>query len=69
MHLSGHRSNNNDELVSDLLIYEPKHGRRSPRKFYIDRLKKDSNINLDENPNEVIYIDKWKARIIECRAI
>ena len=42
---AGHCWRSKDELASDLLLWNPKHGKRSrgrPRKSYIDQLKEDT---------------------------
>ena len=49
----GNCCRSNDELASDLLLWNPKHGMRSrsrPRKSYIDQLKEDTMLNIEELP-------------------
>ena len=50
LRFAGHYWRSNDELVSDLLLCNPKHGKRShgrPRKSYIDQLKEDTILNIE----------------------
>ena len=53
LRFAGHCWRSKDELASDLLLWNPKHGKRSrgrPRKSYINQLKEDTMLNIEELP-------------------
>ena len=60
-----------DELASDLLLWNPKHGKRSrgrPRKSYIDQLKEDTMLKIEELLTAMNDRNEWKLRVMKCRA-
>ena len=65
---AGHCWRSNDELASDLLLCNPKHGKRSrgrPRKSYIDQLKEDTKLNIEELPTAMNDRNEWKLRVMK----
>ena len=68
---AGHCWRSKDELASDLLLWIPKHGKRSrgrPRKSYIDQLKEDTMLKIEELPTAMNDRNEWKLRVMKCRA-
>ena len=54
MRFAGHCWPSKEELIADVLLWNPKHGKRSqgrPRKTYIDQLLDDTGCRLEELPN------------------
>ena len=59
------------ELICDVLLWLPKHGKRSrgrPAKTFVDQLVDDTECNVDELMNAMNDRDEWKLRVNECRA-
>ena len=60
-----------DELASDPLLWNPKHGKRSrgrPRKSNIDQLKEDTNLMIEELPTAMNDRHECKLRVMKCLA-
>ena len=56
LRFAGHCWRSKDELASDLLLWNPTHGKRSrgrPRNSYIDQLKEDTMLKIEELPTAV----------------
>ena len=71
LHFAGHCWRSKDELASDLLLWNPKHGKRSrgrPRKSYIDQLKEDTMLKIEQLPTAMNDRNEWKLRVMKCRA-
>ena len=67
----GHCWRSKAEVASDVLLWLPSHGRRTPgrpRKTYIDQLTDDTGCRYDELPNAMNDRIGWKERIMDCRA-
>ena len=67
----GHCWRSKDELASDLLLWNPKHGKRSrrrPMKAYIDQLKEDTMLKTEELPTAMNDRNEWRLRVMKCRA-
>ena len=71
LRLSGHCWRNKEEVVSDLILWQPSHGRRKrgrPAKTFIDQIMNDTGIsNIDELKNAMENRDDWKLRVNVCR--
>ena len=71
LRFAGHCWRSKDELASDLLLWNPKHGKGSRgrhRKSYIDQLKEDTMLNIEELQTAMNDRNEWKLRVMECRA-
>ena len=71
MRFAGHCWRSKKELIADVLLWNPKHGKRSqgrPRKTYIDQLLDDTGCSLEELHNAMEDRVGWKKRVNECRA-
>ena len=56
LRFAGHCWRSKDELASDLLLWNPTHDKRSrgrPRNSYIDQLKEDTMLKIEELPTAV----------------
>ena len=62
----GHSWRNKKEFISDVLLWEPIHGRKPgrPRKYYISKLIEDTDCTSDELRTPVENRDVWKQRAI-----
>ena len=63
LYFAGHYWRSNNELASDLLLWNPKHDKRSrsrPRKSYIDQLKEGTMLNIEELPTAMNDRNEWK---------
>ena len=71
MRFAGHCWRSKEELIADVLLWNPKHGKRlqgRPRKTYIDQLlDDDTRCRLEELPNTMEDRVGWKKRVNECR--
>ena len=45
-----------------------KRSRGRPRKSYIDQLKEDTMLKIEELPTAMNDRNEWKLRVIKCRA-
>ena len=71
LRFSGHCWRSEGELASDLLLWQPYHGKRfrgRPPLTYIDQLVKDTGCRTEELPAAMKERDKWKERVVNCRA-
>ena len=71
MRFAGHCWRSKEELITDVLLWNPKHWKRSqgrPRKTYIDQLLDDTGRRLEELPNAMEDRVGWKKRVNECQA-
>ena len=58
------------------LLWNPKHDKRSRgmpweirhRKSYIDQLKEDTMLKIEELPTAMNDRNEWKLRVMKCRA-
>ena len=70
MRFAGHCWRSKEELIAAVLLWNPKHGKRSegrPRKTYIDQLLDDTGCRLEELPNAMEDRVGWKKRVNECK--
>ena len=68
---AGHFWRSKNELTSDVLLWQPLHGKISrglPTKTYIDQLMEDIGCTLDELPTAMNERNGWKQLVKNCRA-
>jgi len=70
LRFAGHCHRSKDVLVSDLILWQPKHGKRTPDRLsrtFIDQLADDIGCARDNLP--VLMNDRmaWRERVNECR--
>ena len=71
MRFAGYCRRSNNELVSDVLLWTPKNGKRSrvrPAKKFVDQMVEDTECEVEELINLMDNRDEWKKRVLECRA-
>ena len=71
MRFAGHCWRSKNELVSDVLLWTPKHGQRSrgrPAKTFVDQMVEDTECEVEELINLIENRNEWKKRVFECRA-
>ena len=71
LRFTGHCWRSKKDLICDILLWLPKHGKRSrgrPAKTFVDQLVDDTECNVDELMNAMNDRDEWKLRVNECRA-
>ena len=70
MRFAGHCWRSKNELVSDVLLWTPKHGQRShgrPANTFIDQMVEVTECEVEELINLMDTRDEWKKRVLECR--
>ena len=70
LRFAGHSWRSKDELSSDLLLWQPRHGKRTPRrpcKTYIDQLAEDIGCTIEDIPTLMQDRENWRKRVKECR--
>ena len=70
MRLAGHAWRNRDELVSDVLLWRPAHGKTRPgrpNKTFIDQLADDASCMEEDLPILMYDRDNWKQRVRRIR--
>ena len=70
LRFTGHGWRSKKELICDVLLWLPKHGKRSngrPAKTFVDQLVDDTECNVDELMNAMNDRDEQKLRVNECR--
>ena len=68
---AGHCWRSRDELISDVLLWSPSHGRakaRRPARTYIQQLYADTGCSPEELPGAMDDTDGWQERVREIRA-
>ena len=68
---AGHCWRSRDELISDLLLWTPTHGRAKagrPARTYIHQLCKDTGCCPEDLPEAMNDREKWRERIRDIRA-
>ena len=71
MRFAGHVWRNKDELVSDVLLWEPTHGRQDPgrpKRTFIDQLADDTGCRPQELKNAMSNKEDWRKRVMRSRA-
>ena len=68
---AGHCWRSKDELISDVLLWTPTHGREKagrPARTYIQQLCEDTGCNLEDLPEAMNDREKWQERVRDIRA-
>ena len=68
---AGHCWRSRDELISDLLLWTPTHGRAKagrPARTYIQQLCEDAGCCLEDLPDAMNDRKKWRERVRDIRA-
>ena len=68
---AGHCWRNMDELISDVLLWTPTHGRAKagrPARTYIQPLCEDTGCCLEDLPEAMNDREKWRERVRDIRA-
>ena len=71
LRFAGHCWRSKNEICSEVLLWEPLHGRRScgrPKKTYIDQLIADTEYNKEDLTNAMNDRDGWRECVIASRA-
>ena len=71
MRFSGHCWRNKVELASKLLLWDPKHGKRSVgrrRRTFIDQLADDAGCPVEDLPTAMSNREDWMERVRRVRA-
>ena len=67
---AGHCWRSRDELISDVLLWTPTHGRAKagPARTYIQQLCEDMGFNPEDLPEAMNDREKWRERVRDIRA-
>ena len=68
---AGHCLRSRDELISDVLLWTPTHGRakaRRPARTYIQQLCEDTGCSPEDLPEAMNDREKWRERVRVIRA-
>ena len=68
---AGHCWRSRDELISDILLWDPSHGRAKagrPARTYIQQLCADTGCSLENLPEAMDDREGWRERVREIRA-
>ena len=68
---AGHCWRSRDELISDVLLWTPTHGRAKagrPARTYIQQLCEDTGCCPEDLPEAMNYREKWRERVRDIRA-
>ena len=57
-----------DELISDVLLWTPTHGRAKPARTYIQQLCEDTGCSPEDLPEAMNDREKWQERVRDIRA-
>ena len=69
--LAGHSYRNKEELASDLILWQPKHGHRGrgrPNKTFVDQLSSDTGCLPEHLATAMSDRQRWKERVTAIRA-
>ena len=69
---AGHCYRSKDEVVSDLILWTPKHGQAKvgrPSKTYTKQLTEDDDCQLEDLPRAMEDRQYWRGRVNMVRAI
>ncbi len=69
---AGHCCRSRDELISDVLLWTPTHGRAKvgqPARTYIQQLCEDTGCCPEDLPRAMNAREKWRERVRDIRAI
>ena len=68
---AGHCWRSRDELISDVLLWTPTHGRAKagrPARTYIQQLCEDTECSPEDLPEAINDREKWRERVRDMRA-
>ena len=68
---AGHCRRSKGELISDVLLWTPSHGRARlgrPARTYLQQIYADTGYNLEDLPRVMDYRDEWWERVREIHA-
>ena len=68
---AGHCWRSKDELISDVLLWTPSHGRTKagrPARTYIQQLCEDTGYNPEDQPETMKDGEEWRKRVKDIRA-
>ena len=68
---AGHCWRSRDELISDVLLWTPTHGRAKagqPARTYIQQLCEDTGCSLEDLPKAMNNRERWRERVRDIRA-
>ena len=68
---AGHCWRNRDELISDVLLWTPSHGRAKggrPARTYIQQLFEDTGCSPEDLPEAMNDREEWRERVRDIRA-
>ena len=68
---AGHFWRSRDELISDVLLWTPSHGRAKserPARTYIQQLCEDTGCSPEDLPEAMNYREGWRERVRDIRA-
>ena len=68
---AGHSWRSRDELISDVLLWTPTHGRAKagrPARTYIQQLCEDTGCSSEDLPEAMNDREKWRERVRDIRA-
>ena len=68
---AGHCWRSKDELISDVLLWTPTYGCAKvgrPTRTYIQQLCEDTGCNLEDLPEAMNDMEKWRERVRDIRA-
>ena len=68
---AGHYWRSRDELISDVLLWTPTHGRAKaerPARTYIQQLCEDTGCSPEDLPEAMNDREKWRERVTDIRA-
>ena len=68
---AGHCMRSRDELISDVLLWTPTHGRAKagwPARTYIQQLCEDTGCCPEDLPEAMNDREKWRERVMDIRA-
>ena len=72
LRFAGHCWRSKDEVASDLILWQPQHGKRSsgrPAKTYTDQLRDDTDLlTTDEIKTAMNDREGWKKYVMDYRA-
>ena len=67
---AGHFRRSRDQLICDILLWTPSHGRAKagrPARTYIEQFSADTRCSLEDRPRAVDVRDWWRERVREIR--
>ena len=72
LRFAGHCYRSKKELVSNVILWQPKHGKTSvgrPRKTYYQQIAEDANCEVEDLHTLMSNRDEWRERVQMIRAI